>query len=92
MKWGVFLFFAGIVVIMMLWTIFFLPETKGSDLENTFRLFQNHWFWGKHTAVGEVHNMSLPEHGSPAKEGLETSNGINGANDANPKTGNGAVI
>ena len=44
MKWGVFLFFAGMVIIMTSWVIIFLPETKGKDLENTFRTFQEHWY------------------------------------------------
>lgn len=35
-------FFAGFVITMTLWTIFLLPETKGKDLENTFRTFQTH--------------------------------------------------
>ena len=76
MSLAVFLFFFGMVLIMTTWVIVFLPETKGSDLENTFRLFQNHWFWGKKTAVGQVHSMQLPSHEGPsAKEGLENGNG-----------------
>ena len=75
MEWGVFLFFAAIVLTMMLWTIFFLPETKGSSLENTFRLFGNNWFWGKKTAVGEIH-QELPQHDVP-KEGYENG-AVNG--------------
>ena len=39
-------------------------ETRGQDLENTFRAFQNHWFWAKKTKVLEVHSMSLPQNAS----------------------------
>ena len=51
MHYGVFLFFAGVVLIMTLWAAFFLPETKGRDLESTFRAFQEHWFWKTHSRV-----------------------------------------
>lgn len=51
MQWGVFLFFAGMCVLMGLWAAFLLPETKGVEIEAVFRLFQNHWFWSKFPAV-----------------------------------------
>ena len=52
---------AGMVVIMMLWAIFFLVETRNVPIEGVFRLFADHWFWGRHSKIGEVH-MALPEH------------------------------
>lgn len=88
---AVFLFFAGIVLVMGTWTILFLPETKGSDLENTFRLFQNHWFWGKKTAVGQIHSVELPSHNAPVKEGYENGNG-NGAANGDAKGVNNTVV
>lgn len=60
MEWGVFIFFAGMVAIMTAWVIIFLPETRGKDLENVFKLFQEHWFWRSRTKVLEVHSMTLP--------------------------------
>ncbi|KAK9817756.1 hypothetical protein WJX72_001683 [[Myrmecia] bisecta] len=73
MKWGVFLFFAGMVVIMVLWTIFFLPETKGLAIEEVFRAFQKHWFWTRASRITEVHNAGmLPVVGE--KEGMEGKN------------------
>ncbi|KAK9813801.1 hypothetical protein WJX73_010313 [Symbiochloris irregularis] len=60
MEWGVFLFFAGFVITMTLWTIFLLPETKGKDLENTFRTFQTHPFWSKFSRVNDIHHNELP--------------------------------
>ena len=36
---------------MTLFVIFLLPETKGKDLENTFRTFQAHWFWRSRSRV-----------------------------------------
>jgi hypothetical protein len=32
---------------MVLWTIFFLPETKGVPVERMQTLFAKHWFWKK---------------------------------------------
>lgn len=64
MEWGVFLFFAAIVVIMVLWTIAFLPETKGMPNEKVFRLFGNHWFW-KRYSKGVADFASIPVSDSP---------------------------
>lgn len=64
MEWGVFLFFAGFVIVMVLWVIFFLPETKGVPIEEVFRLFQSHWFWSKHSKINEVHAAgTIPTYG-----------------------------
>eukprot|EP00884_Botryococcus_braunii_P018297 jgi/Botrbrau1/5150/Bobra.0172s0022.1 len=45
MKFGIFLFFAGWVIIMTLFTIFFLPETKGVPMEEMQLMWGRHWFW-----------------------------------------------
>lgn len=50
MEFGVFLFFAGWVVIMTLFVAFFLPETKGLLIEDVHEVFASHWFW-KRTGV-----------------------------------------
>ena len=55
MQWGVFLFFAAWVAVMVAFVWLLLPETRGRALENTFREFQAHWFWSRHSDVGEVH-------------------------------------
>jgi len=47
MKWGVFLFFAGWVVIMSLFIFFFLPETKNVPVEQVHVLFARHPLWGR---------------------------------------------
>ena len=41
-------------------------ETRGKDLENTFRAFQEHWFWGR-GQIQEVHAAALPQHGESQK-------------------------
>ena len=82
----------GIVVIMTLWTIIFLPETKGSDLENTFRLFQTHWFWGSKTAVKEVHSMSLPMSNDGPAKGVDNNGPELNGRDAHPKGAAGKPV
>lgn len=44
-KFGAFLFYAGWVVVMTLFIIFFLPETKGIALESMHIIWGKHWFW-----------------------------------------------
>ena len=47
MEWGVFLFFAGFVVIMTIFVIVLLPETKGVPVEKVSVLFARHPLWRK---------------------------------------------
>jgi sugar porter (SP) family MFS transporter len=47
MEFGIFLFFGGWVVVMTLFVLFFLPETKGVPLEDMPAVFRRHWFWGR---------------------------------------------
>lgn len=46
-KFGIFLFFAGWVVIMSLFIFFFLPETKNVPIEEMDRVWRAHPFWGR---------------------------------------------
>ncbi|XP_047948878.1 sugar carrier protein A-like [Salvia hispanica] len=45
MKFGIFLFFAGWIVVMTLFVYLFLPETKGVPIEEMSFLWRRHWFW-----------------------------------------------
>ncbi|KGN56999.1 sugar transport protein 13 [Cucumis sativus] len=48
MKFGIFLFFSGWVLVMSLFVLFLLPETKGVPLEEmTEKVWKQHWFWKK---------------------------------------------
>ena len=56
---------------MVAFVVLLLPETKGHDLEHTFRAFQHHWFWSRHSDIGQVHIEEFPlkgriEHASAA--------------------------
>ncbi|GAB4851314.1 Sugar transport protein 10 [Ancistrocladus abbreviatus] len=48
MKFGLFLFFSGFVIVMTLFIYFFLPETKNVPIEEMNAVWKAHWFWGKY--------------------------------------------
>ncbi|PIA35422.1 hypothetical protein AQUCO_03500059v1 [Aquilegia coerulea] len=48
MKFGLFFFFGGWVLIMTLFIYFFLPETKNVPIEEMSRVWKSHWFWNKY--------------------------------------------
>ncbi|CAK7337459.1 unnamed protein product [Dovyalis caffra] len=45
LKFGIFLLFGGLVVIMSAFVYFLLPETKQVPIEEVYLLWENHWFW-----------------------------------------------
>lgn len=45
MKFGLFLFFAGFVLIMSIFIYMFLPETKNIPIEEMGMVWKRHWFW-----------------------------------------------
>ncbi|CAN6463004.1 unnamed protein product [Victoria cruziana] len=45
LKYGVFLLFACLIIIMSLFIFFLLPETKQVPIEEMSALWENHWFW-----------------------------------------------
>ncbi|CAO2821847.1 unnamed protein product [Amaranthus hypochondriacus] len=48
-KYGIFLFFSGWVLIMSLFVVFLLPETKNIPIEEmTERVWKKHWFWKRY--------------------------------------------
>ncbi|KAL9237619.1 hypothetical protein vseg_012146 [Gypsophila vaccaria] len=48
-KYGIFLFFSGWVLIMSLFVVFLLPETKNVPIEEmTERVWKQHWFWKRY--------------------------------------------
>ncbi|KAL1548949.1 sugar carrier protein A [Salvia divinorum] len=46
-KFGIFLFFAGWIVVMTIFVYLFLPETKGVPIEEMIFMWKKHWFWKK---------------------------------------------
>ena len=51
MKFGLFYFFAVLVLIMTVFIHFLLPETKGVPIEEMARVWKDHSFWGKYARV-----------------------------------------
>ncbi|KAK9073818.1 hypothetical protein SSX86_006412 [Deinandra increscens subsp. villosa] len=47
LKFGLFLFFAGWIIVMTMFVYIFLPETKGVPIEEMMLMWQRHWFWKK---------------------------------------------
>jgi hypothetical protein len=47
LKFGLFFFFAGFVLIMTVFIALFLPETKNVPIEEMNKVWKSHWFWRK---------------------------------------------
>ncbi|KAG6543969.1 hypothetical protein Mapa_014593 [Marchantia paleacea] len=62
MRYGVFYFFAFWILVMSLFVVLFVPETKGVGLERTPLLWEQHWFWKRFvTASVDVHPAKAPD-------------------------------
>jgi MFS transporter, SP family, sugar:H+ symporter len=47
MRYGIFLFYAGWVVVMTVFIAVFLPETKGVPLDAMRSVWAMHWYWSR---------------------------------------------
>lgn len=62
LKFGLFFFFAGWVLVMTVFIYLFVPETKNMPIEEMNRVWKAHWFWGKYIpddAVGLAHKSEV---------------------------------
>ncbi|KAL0446615.1 UNVERIFIED_CONTAM: Sugar transport protein 10 [Sesamum latifolium] len=48
MKFGLFFFFGGWVLLMTTFVYFFVPETRNVPIEEMNKVWKAHWFWGKY--------------------------------------------
>lgn len=55
LKFGLFYFFAGWVLIMTVFIALFLPETKNVPIEEIILVWRKHWFWGKFVTDEDIH-------------------------------------
>lgn len=61
MQWGVFVFFAGCMLLSGAFCYFMFPETKGVPLEQTHAVFKDHPIWMRLAPeIQEVHAVELP--------------------------------
>ncbi|KAL8120526.1 sugar transport protein 10-like [Apium graveolens] len=47
MKFGLFYFFGGFVIIMTIFVYFFVPETKNAPIDEMNKVWKAHWFWAR---------------------------------------------
>jgi len=74
MKYGIFAFFAGWVIIMSIFVLFLLPETKNVPIEEmTERVWKQHWYWKRFMDDDEQ-----AFNGDTEKNGRISPNGKNG--------------
>ncbi|KAJ0971880.1 hypothetical protein J5N97_019839 [Dioscorea zingiberensis] len=55
MKFGLFYFFAGWMVIMTIFIALFLPETKNVPIEEMILVWKRHWFWSRFITEEDIH-------------------------------------
>ncbi|KAK7270149.1 hypothetical protein RIF29_23082 [Crotalaria pallida] len=64
LKFGLFFFFAGFVIIMTIFIALLLPETKGTPIEEMNRVWKAHWFWTKYipddAVIGDHDHKASP--------------------------------
>ena len=70
MKYGVFLFFAGMCIVGVVFIAALLPECKGLHVEEVHEAFTNHWFWKRYPAPPR------PELGKPLDKVEMTNNPV----------------
>jgi sugar porter (SP) family MFS transporter len=54
LKFGLFYFFAGWMLVMTTFVALFLPETKGVPIEEMNHVWSRHWFWGSYVTAHDV--------------------------------------
>lgn len=59
LKWGIFLLFGILIVIMSTFIYFLLPETKQVPIEEIHLLWQNHPFWKRYCAPEESQETEM---------------------------------
>ncbi|KAJ1384343.1 Sugar/inositol transporter [Sesbania bispinosa] len=69
-KFGIFLFFSGWVLIMSIFVLFLVPETKNVPIEEmTERVWKQHWFWKRFIEDDYVTNEKVAANGfDPASQ------------------------
>ncbi|CAN8303474.1 unnamed protein product [Cochlearia groenlandica] len=48
-EYGAFLFYGGWILVMTMFVVMFLPETKGISVDSMYQVWEKHWFWRRFT-------------------------------------------
>ncbi|KAJ7517511.1 hypothetical protein O6H91_21G027000 [Diphasiastrum complanatum] len=82
-KYGIFLFFAGFVVIMTIFVYFLVPETKGIPIEEMVFVWRKHWLWKRFVPASDAKDVILEvaaKHPDPDEDqqfnGIKHQNGL----------------
>ncbi|XP_072993625.1 hexose carrier protein HEX6-like [Typha latifolia] len=54
MKYGIFFFFGGWLLVMTAFVHFLLPETKNLPIEKIAQVWEEHWFWKRIVGVNQM--------------------------------------
>ncbi|KAK1301922.1 Sugar transport protein 5 [Acorus calamus] len=57
-KYGTFLFYAGWNIVMTVFVVLFLPETKGVPLQRMEEVWAGHWFWRRFVVEEEAGSVT----------------------------------
>ncbi|CAN6445819.1 unnamed protein product [Victoria cruziana] len=56
MRAGIFYFFAGWIIIMGLFVLFFLPEMKGIPINEIDKIWRQHWYWKRYMDDEDIYS------------------------------------
>lgn len=63
MEWRVYLFYGVFTVLGIVFTLMFIPETKGLGIEDIYFLFTGHWFWRRFFSEDQKRSVVLQAEG-----------------------------
>ncbi|OAY80633.1 Sugar transport protein 13 [Ananas comosus] len=84
-KYGIFAFFSAWVVVMSLFVLFLLPETKNVPIEEmTERVWKQHWFWKRFMDDDTDYGVEDGDGDYVKKPSSYNNNASNGSNGVRP--------
>nr|CAD1837647.1 unnamed protein product [Ananas comosus var. bracteatus] len=85
LKYGIFAFFSAWVVVMSLFVLFLLPETKNVPIEEmTERVWKQHWFWKRFMDDDADYGVEDGDGDYIKKPSSYNNNASNGSNGVRP--------
>ncbi|XP_020105221.1 sugar transport protein 13-like [Ananas comosus] len=85
LKYGIFAFFSAWVVVMSLFVLFLLPETKNVPIEEmTERVWKQHWFWKRFMDDDADYGVEDGDGDYVKKPSSYNNNASNGSNGVRP--------